>query len=278
MSGIRFTLQPLHETTQSSRLLSDPTGARRSGSLTRHAGGALRHVLQSACRRRDACIACDPVPGGSVFPCYPSDHEYRPLVIDLSIWSISAFDLILHSPASNMRLIIFISNILNAFSSSFINTHDSEECVTTSVIKVQHDGAPPHFSLAVREHLDRRFEQRWIGRGGPIARPPRSPDLTPLDFFLWGRMKSLVYETPIETAEDLVARVVVAAGEIADTPGVEGKPRKAPQPNKLFEPEFELKPSRFTVRHVNRYSTAVNNIVSSSSSSSSSSSKSSSSK
>ncbi|KAJ4432107.1 hypothetical protein ANN_20722 [Periplaneta americana] len=50
--------------------------------------------------------------------------------------------------------------------------------------------------------------------------PPRSPDLTALDFFLCGRMKSLVYETPVETAEDLVALVVVAAGEIADTPGV----------------------------------------------------------
>ncbi|KAJ4434221.1 hypothetical protein ANN_22769 [Periplaneta americana] len=50
--------------------------------------------------------------------------------------------------------------------------------------------------------------------------PPRSPDLTPLDFSLWGRMKSLVYETPVETAAYLVVRVVVAAGEIADTPGV----------------------------------------------------------
>ena len=49
----------------------------------------------------------------------------------------------------------------------------------------QHDGAPPHFSLHVRELMDRRFEQRWIGRGGPIACPPGSPDLTPLDFFLW---------------------------------------------------------------------------------------------
>ncbi|KAJ4442487.1 hypothetical protein ANN_04073 [Periplaneta americana] len=62
--------------------------------------------------------------------------------------------------------------------------------------------------------------QRDIRRGGPIAWPPRSPDLTPLDFFLWGRMKSLAYETPVETAEDLVARVVVGAGEVADIPGV----------------------------------------------------------
>ena len=34
---------------------------------------------------------------------------------------------------------------------------------------------------------------RWIGRGGTINWPPRSPDLTPLDFCLWGLMKSEVY-------------------------------------------------------------------------------------
>jgi len=84
----------------------------------------------------------------------------------------------------------------------------------------QHDGAPPHFSLDVRRHLNRRFGQRWIGRGGPTAWPPRSPDLTPLDFFLWGRMKSLIYETPVETEEDLLARVLVDAQQIDETPGV----------------------------------------------------------
>ena len=33
----------------------------------------------------------------------------------------------------------------------------------------QHDGAPPHFEGAVRDHLNRCFGQRWIDRGGPIA-------------------------------------------------------------------------------------------------------------
>lgn len=84
----------------------------------------------------------------------------------------------------------------------------------------QHDGAPPHFALDVRNHLNRRFGQRWIGRGGPIPWPPRSPDLNPLDFFLWGHMKSLVYETPVDTVEDLVARVLTAAQEIQQTQGV----------------------------------------------------------
>ena len=48
-----------------------------------------------------------------------------------------------------------------------------------------------------------------------MAWPPRSPDLTPLDFYLRTHMKSLVYETPVESQMDLVARVAVAAGDIA---------------------------------------------------------------
>ena len=84
----------------------------------------------------------------------------------------------------------------------------------------QHDGAPAHFDNEVCAHLNDTFGSRWVGRGGPIAWPPRSPDLTPLDFFCWGHMKSLVYETPVETQQDLVARIQVAAGIIRDMPGI----------------------------------------------------------
>lgn len=46
------------------------------------------------------------------------------------------------------------------------------------------DGAPAHFSLEVREFLNNTFPNRWVGRGEPVAWPPRSPDLNPCDFFL----------------------------------------------------------------------------------------------
>ncbi|GBO26380.1 hypothetical protein AVEN_212084-1 [Araneus ventricosus] len=62
--------------------------------------------------------------------------------------------------------------------------------------------------------------QQWIGHGGPVLWPARSPDLTCLDYFLWGYVKSLVYETPVNSAEDLVALIVAAAGEVRDTPGI----------------------------------------------------------
>lgn len=80
----------------------------------------------------------------------------------------------------------------------------------------QHDGAPAHFAQIVRDYLNNRYGQQWIGRGGPVAWPPRSPDLTPLDFFFWGQMKSLVYDTPVNDVMDLVARIEVAAATIQE--------------------------------------------------------------
>ena len=55
----------------------------------------------------------------------------------------------------------------------------------------------------------------------------RSPDLKRLHFFLWEHIKQLVYETVVETEEDLVARITVAAGTIADMPGIFERTRKS---------------------------------------------------
>ena len=55
------------------------------------------------------------------------------------------------------------------------------------------DGAPPHFSCLVTVVLNERFTDAWIGRSGPIPWPTLSPDLSPLDFFLWGYIKNIVY-------------------------------------------------------------------------------------
>ena len=64
---------------------------------------------------------------------------------------------------------------------------------TRTATYFQHDGALFHYSRHVMQHLNDTFPNRWIGRGGTTNWPPRSPDLTPLDFCLWGWMKSEVY-------------------------------------------------------------------------------------
>ncbi|GBO39858.1 hypothetical protein AVEN_245212-1 [Araneus ventricosus] len=45
--------------------------------------------------------------------------------------------------------------------------------------------------------------------------PPRSPDLTPMDFFLWGYLKQQVYATPPPTLQDLQRRITDACANVA---------------------------------------------------------------
>ena len=40
-------------------------------------------------------------------------------------------------------------------------------------------------------------------RRGPVEWPPRSPDLTPPVFFLWGYLKDKLYAHPIQNLEHL---------------------------------------------------------------------------
>ena len=72
----------------------------------------------------------------------------------------------------------------------------------------QQDGAPPHWGLIVRDFLNETFPNRWIGRNGPTPWPPRSPDITPLDFFLLGYVKDRVYRTPVRDVETLQSRII----------------------------------------------------------------------
>lgn len=51
-----------------------------------------------------------------------------------------------------------------------------------NTVVFQQDGAPCHYARIVQTYLNRRFPNRWIGRGGTRPWAPRSPDLTPLDF------------------------------------------------------------------------------------------------
>ncbi|QQP39795.1 Putative DD41D transposase [Caligus rogercresseyi] len=59
--------------------------------------------------------------------------------------------------------------------------------------------------------LKDEFGEQLISRNGPVSWPPRSCDLTPLDYFLWGYVKSLVYvdkPNTIEALQDNITRVI----------------------------------------------------------------------
>jgi hypothetical protein len=57
----------------------------------------------------------------------------------------------------------------------------------------EQDGAPAHCGEDVPQWLNAKCLGMWTGRHGPTACPPRSPDLTPMNFFLWGHLKKHVY-------------------------------------------------------------------------------------
>lgn len=58
----------------------------------------------------------------------------------------------------------------------------------------QQDGATAHTARQSLALVKDMFPGHVISLRGDIGWPPRSPDLTPCDFFLWGYLKSKVYE------------------------------------------------------------------------------------
>lgn len=92
---------------------------------------------------------------------------------------------------------------------TFLDELDLDHHQRDSVI-FQQDGAPPHFSNDVRQFLTENYPT-WIGRGGPVPWPARSPDLSPLDFFVWGAMKEIVYSSPVNSVEELRNKIEAAA-------------------------------------------------------------------
>ncbi|KAJ4439355.1 hypothetical protein ANN_07477 [Periplaneta americana] len=145
----------------------------------------------------------------------PSHHQVR---FSLNMWASIIGDRLVGPHALVNRLTgqaytNFLENIIP-------HVLENTPLINRQHIHFLHDGAPAHFSRTACRYLDRRFPDRWIGRGGPIAWPPRSPDLNPLDFYLWGHLKSLVYSSPVPDLESLRNRIVACSEDIRNTPGV----------------------------------------------------------
>ena len=68
----------------------------------------------------------------------------------------------------------------------------------------QQDGARPHTAKTVQTWLKDQFGKKFIDKD---MWPPRSPDLNPCDFFLWGHLKSMAYNPLPKTLDDLKANI-----------------------------------------------------------------------
>jgi hypothetical protein len=77
--------------------------------------------------------------------------------------------------------------------------------------------APAHNDRRIRETLNNTFPSRWVGRGSRIPFPPRSSDLTPLNFFLWSFIKDKVYRSEPTTPENMKDQIRDAYQQISKT-------------------------------------------------------------
>ncbi|GFU05015.1 transposable element Tc3 transposase [Trichonephila clavipes] len=86
-----------------------------------------------------------------------------------------------------------------------LNNHDVQE------LWFQHDGATCHTARAAIDLLKDTIGDHLISRFGPVNWPSRFCDLTPLDYFLWGYVKPLIYADELQTLvhlEDNISRVI----------------------------------------------------------------------
>jgi hypothetical protein len=90
-----------------------------------------------------------------------------------------------------------------------------------TVTEFMHQCAPAYFSRAVRDVLSNTCHDRWIGRGGPTAWPPRfTPYWNLLDIYLWGHLNTLVYAAPADNEETPHHRFLDACQTIHIWPGI----------------------------------------------------------
>ncbi|CAH1991457.1 unnamed protein product [Acanthoscelides obtectus] len=98
------------------------------------------------------------------------------------------------------RYVEFMSEILTNFL-------DELDLISRHHLHLQQDGAPAHNSRGTYHFLSTTFNDQWIGTNGPIQWPPRSPDLNPLDYFLWGYLKNQIYKRRYDNLDALKTAV-----------------------------------------------------------------------
>jgi hypothetical protein len=69
-----------------------------------------------------------------------------------------------------------------------------------------------------REMFSITHRDQGTGRGGSTARPPRSPDMNPLDFYLWEHLKALVCAAPVGSKKAFHHHIVMSVRLSATTP------------------------------------------------------------
>ena len=101
---------------------------------------------------------------------------------------------------------------LQSMANKFLFTEIEEEDIGN--IWFQQDGVKCHTAEATLDVLRPVFEDHIISRRADVVWSPRSCDLTPLDYYLWGAVKDKCYADKPETIEASKDNIREAIGEI----------------------------------------------------------------
>jgi hypothetical protein len=99
----------------------------------------------------------------------------------------------------------------------FINQLDDEELHEGYF---QQDGATAHTAFDTIQVLQEFFDNRLISRNTVIPYPPRSCDLTVLDFFVWPYLKNSVFKTPVQNLDELTQRISEVCRQLNNSPEI----------------------------------------------------------
>ncbi|GFV64487.1 putative DD41D transposase [Trichonephila clavipes] len=116
------------------------------------------------------------------------------------IWSEANPQVYVETPLHPEKLTVWYALWAGGIIGPYLFKNDEGHMVTVMVI-----------ARATIDLLKDTFGDRLISRFGPVNWPPRSCDLPPLDYFLWGYVKSLVYADKPQTLdhlEDNIHRVI----------------------------------------------------------------------
>ncbi|GFU56149.1 transposable element Tc3 transposase [Trichonephila clavipes] len=127
------------------------------------------------------------------------------------IWSEANPQVYVETPLHPEKLTVWCALWAGGIIGPYFFKNDEGHNVTVNGAGVPKGSATCHTARVTIDLLKDTFGDRLISRFGPVNWPPRSCDLTPLDYFLWGYVKSLVYADKPQTLdhlEDNIRRVI----------------------------------------------------------------------
>ncbi|KAK8384451.1 hypothetical protein O3P69_009331 [Scylla paramamosain] len=129
----------------------------------------------------------------------PHEYQYRSLNVEkLTVWCALDRNGIIgpywFEDADARPVTVKTDRYIEVIRRKFTPALRRKRGVDRDIMIYQQDEATPHCSDASLEYLHRYFpEDRLIARHTDHPWPAHSPDLSPLDYFLWGYLKDRVY-------------------------------------------------------------------------------------